>query len=185
MGLLLILFHILYALYLLQGLGNWTCTKYNGWFLGPETDDHYECPSSQVLLGEYEFLDNGESNQKFDVQNPTTLAFPIVELRILSNHGEDWTCVYRFRVHGNITKPSAPTDTAPPSDTVNPPAAPLPATEKCAEQANTDEETIDDIPAEPDEPEVKAEARANLNAKMKVEQTIHVNVGAGAGAQTN
>uniref|UniRef100_A0A182WJJ8 SUN domain-containing protein n=1 Tax=Anopheles minimus TaxID=112268 RepID=A0A182WJJ8_9DIPT len=57
-----------------------------------------------VLLGSYEYLDKmGSSVQYFPVQNnDCNQPFQIVELRIESNHGNiHYTCLYRFRVHGN------------------------------------------------------------------------------------
>jgi len=51
--------------------------------------------------GTFEYLDNDEPIQYFEVQNKTDVAYPIVELRVLSNHGSvRSTCIYRFRVHG-------------------------------------------------------------------------------------
>ncbi|XP_049297692.1 klaroid protein isoform X1 [Anopheles funestus] len=57
-----------------------------------------------VLLGSYEYLDKmGSSVQYFPVQNKDwKQPFQIVELRIESNHGNiHYTCLYRFRVHGD------------------------------------------------------------------------------------
>ncbi|CAG7834253.1 unnamed protein product [Allacma fusca] len=51
--------------------------------------------------GSFEYLDNNEPIQYFAVQNKSEIAYPIVELRVLSNHGSvKSTCIYRFRVHG-------------------------------------------------------------------------------------
>ncbi|XP_055326264.1 klaroid protein-like [Sitodiplosis mosellana] len=58
-------------------------------------------------FGEYEYLENGTSLQYFpvrnyDAQNPR--SHNLVELRIESNHGNtNYTCLYRFRVHGTLT----------------------------------------------------------------------------------
>lgn len=53
------------------------------------------------LLGTYEFLDNGETLQQFPVQESNPAAFELIELKVVSNHGHpDYTCLYRFRVHG-------------------------------------------------------------------------------------
>lgn len=53
-------------------------------------------------FGSYEFLENGASYQYFRVQNVDIKdSFSIAELRIESNHGnQNYTCLYRFRVHG-------------------------------------------------------------------------------------
>ena len=54
-------------------------------------------------LGKFTYDDQGEPLQFFDVANPREYAFAFVELRILSNHGNDkYTCLYRFRVHGQL-----------------------------------------------------------------------------------
>ncbi|CAH1154390.1 unnamed protein product [Phaedon cochleariae] len=53
-----------------------------------------------LLLGEYVFDVEGEPLQFFEVQNGGGV-FEIVELRVLSNNGNpNYTCLYRFRVHG-------------------------------------------------------------------------------------
>jgi len=55
-----------------------------------------------LLLGEYEFNEDLGPLQQFDVQNPHPIPTEFIELHILSNHGEmKFTCLYRFRVHGN------------------------------------------------------------------------------------
>lgn len=58
------------------------------------------------LFGEYEYTENGTSLQYFPVTNTehNLRSHNIVELRIESNHGNiNYTCLYRFRVHGSIT----------------------------------------------------------------------------------
>lgn len=58
-----------------------------------------------VLLGKYIYQQNGTSLQNFSVQQSDVDAFEMVELRIESNHGNmDYTCLYRFRVHGVLSK---------------------------------------------------------------------------------
>jgi SUN domain-containing protein 1/2 len=53
------------------------------------------------VLGNFEYLDNGQPLQNFAVQDPTPKAYEFIELTVLSNHGHfDYTCLYRFRVHG-------------------------------------------------------------------------------------
>ncbi|XP_066291555.1 SUN domain-containing protein 2-like isoform X3 [Branchiostoma lanceolatum] len=57
------------------------------------------------LLGNYTYDDNAGALQYFPVQVTDVKSYPIVELRILSNHGNpDYTCIYRFRVHGILQK---------------------------------------------------------------------------------
>ncbi|KAL0978706.1 hypothetical protein UPYG_G00174140 [Umbra pygmaea] len=56
-----------------------------------------------TLLGTFTYDQNKESTQTFQLPNPTNAVYSYVELRILSNWGHlDYTCVYRFRVHGQI-----------------------------------------------------------------------------------
>ncbi|XP_074137199.1 SUN domain-containing protein 1 isoform X5 [Sminthopsis crassicaudata] len=57
-----------------------------------------------MLLGQFVYDQEGESLQIFQAMSPGK-AFQIVELRIFSNWGHpEYTCLYRFRVHGEITK---------------------------------------------------------------------------------
>ncbi|KAL4709917.1 hypothetical protein ACJJTC_003880 [Scirpophaga incertulas] len=72
---------------------------------------HGEMDLEPHLFGDYIYDANGTSIQYFPVKYPKTtniggveypVAFDIVELRVESNHGNPtYTCVYRFRVHGN------------------------------------------------------------------------------------
>ncbi|CAG4979673.1 unnamed protein product [Colias eurytheme] len=72
---------------------------------------HNELDTAPHLFGNYIYDANSTSIQYFPVQYPKTtnidgveypVAFDIVELRVESNHGNPtYTCVYRFRVHGN------------------------------------------------------------------------------------
>lgn len=56
-----------------------------------------------ILIGKYFFEYNGGSLQFFPAQN-AGLTFSIIELQILSNHGNpNYTCMYRFRVHGSLS----------------------------------------------------------------------------------
>ncbi|XP_058261997.1 SUN domain-containing protein 1 isoform X2 [Hemibagrus wyckioides] len=53
------------------------------------------------LLGEYVYQEDGEALQTYPVTETNTEAFQIIELRVLSNWGHpEYTCLYRFRVHG-------------------------------------------------------------------------------------
>ncbi|XP_025419059.1 uncharacterized protein LOC112689519 isoform X2 [Sipha flava] len=66
------------------------------WGLKHETD------SNGKLLGKYQFKVDGPSLQYFSSVG-TENVFSIVELRIESNHGhEEYTCLYRIRVHGDL-----------------------------------------------------------------------------------
>ncbi|GJQ73432.1 putative Sad1 / UNC-like protein C-terminal [Trypoxylus dichotomus] len=63
-----------------------------------------ETDSDPVLLGSYEYRDDGKPLQYFEVKSPGQI-FDMVELRILSNHGNpNYTCLYRFRVHGSLSQ---------------------------------------------------------------------------------
>ncbi|XP_048483019.1 klaroid protein isoform X1 [Plutella xylostella] len=63
------------------------------------------------LFGQYQYDANGTAIQHFPVLHPKTqriagvdypVAYDIIELRVESNYGNPtYTCVYRFRVHGN------------------------------------------------------------------------------------
>ncbi|GAA6089645.1 SUN domain-containing protein 2 [Tachysurus ichikawai] len=56
------------------------------------------------LLGTFMYDQDGEPIQTFRVQRSQSDAYRLVELRILSNWGHpEYTCVYRFRVHGQPT----------------------------------------------------------------------------------
>ncbi|XP_030338420.1 SUN domain-containing protein 1-like isoform X6 [Strigops habroptila] len=66
-------------------------------------DDEYQ--ESGTLLGHYVYDQEGEPLQMFPVMMNQENAFQIVELKVLSNWGnEEYTCLYRFRVHGNVAK---------------------------------------------------------------------------------
>ncbi|XP_034549731.1 SUN domain-containing protein 2-like isoform X1 [Notolabrus celidotus] len=56
-----------------------------------------------TLLGTFTYDKDGESTQTFKLPNPSDDVYRHVELRVLSNWGNDkHTCLYRFRVHGQI-----------------------------------------------------------------------------------
>ncbi|KAM4656237.1 SUN domain-containing protein 1 isoform 1-T5 [Amazona ochrocephala] len=72
-------------------------------FLVYGLDDEYQ--ESGTLLGAYEYDQEGEPLQVFPVMENSENAFQIVELKVVSNWGnEDYTCLYRFRVHGNVAQ---------------------------------------------------------------------------------
>ncbi|XP_053707671.1 SUN domain-containing protein 1 isoform X1 [Synchiropus splendidus] len=62
-------------------------------------DDEYQ--EEGKLLGQYVYQEDGESLQTFPVLEQNDKDFQIIELRVLSNWGHpEYTCLYRFRVHG-------------------------------------------------------------------------------------
>lgn len=62
----------------------------------------HESDSNGEILGKYQFTVDGPSLQYFSAER-TDNVYPIVELRIESNHGHDeYTCLYRIRVHGDL-----------------------------------------------------------------------------------
>ncbi|XP_028843737.1 SUN domain-containing protein 1 isoform X2 [Denticeps clupeoides] len=62
-------------------------------------DDEYQEEGS--LLGDYTYQEDGESLQIFPVTEPNERTYQIIEMRVLSNWGHpEYTCLYRFRVHG-------------------------------------------------------------------------------------
>ncbi|XP_053899088.1 SUN domain-containing protein 1 isoform X6 [Malaclemys terrapin pileata] len=66
-------------------------------------EDEYQ--EEGTLLGQYVYDQGGESLQMFQVTEKNENAFQIVELRIFSNWGHtEYTCLYRFRVHGKPTE---------------------------------------------------------------------------------
>uniref|UniRef100_A0A8C8R563 Sad1 and UNC84 domain containing 1 n=1 Tax=Pelusios castaneus TaxID=367368 RepID=A0A8C8R563_9SAUR len=66
-------------------------------------EDEYQ--EEGTLLGQYVYDQEGESLQMFQVMEKNENAFQIVELRIFSNWGHtEYTCLYRFRVHGKPTE---------------------------------------------------------------------------------
>ncbi|XP_062382721.1 SUN domain-containing protein 1 isoform X2 [Sardina pilchardus] len=61
-------------------------------------DEHLE---EGKLLGRYTYDEDGEALQTHPVTEQNDEAFQIIELRVLSNWGHaEYTCLYRFRVHG-------------------------------------------------------------------------------------
>ncbi|KAK9540944.1 hypothetical protein VZT92_003361 [Zoarces viviparus] len=56
-----------------------------------------------TLLGTFTYDEDGESTQTFRLPNPSGAVHRCVELRVLSNWGHvEYTCLYRFRVHGQM-----------------------------------------------------------------------------------
>ncbi|XP_048477380.1 SUN domain-containing protein 1 isoform X5 [Rhincodon typus] len=66
-------------------------------------DDEYQ--EEGANFGTYTYNQDGEAIQTFLVRNESLKSYQIVELRIFSNWGHpEYTCLYRFRVHGNPRK---------------------------------------------------------------------------------
>ncbi|XP_020335809.1 SUN domain-containing protein 1 isoform X1 [Oncorhynchus kisutch] len=58
-------------------------------------------------LGTFTYDQHGGAIQTFQLPNPTRAIYYFVELRVLSNWGHlEYTCVYRFRVHGHMPSSS-------------------------------------------------------------------------------
>ncbi|CAG9540979.1 unnamed protein product [Cercopithifilaria johnstoni] len=55
---------------------------------------------SKSLIGQYEYDIKGRALQTFHAQNESNMPVAIIELVVQSNWGSDYTCLYRFRVHG-------------------------------------------------------------------------------------
>ncbi|KRZ15433.1 Mitochondrial uncoupling protein 4 [Trichinella zimbabwensis] len=59
------------------------------------------------LLGQYTYDDMGDPLQHFPVTATNTTPVPIVEFKIIRNYGHPkYTCLYRFRVHGELYRQS-------------------------------------------------------------------------------
>ncbi|KAK5616215.1 hypothetical protein CRENBAI_015689 [Crenichthys baileyi] len=81
----------------LSPTGNITSAPRNFTVFG--LDDEYQ--EEGTLLGHYTYEEDGESLQIFPVKEKNDKAFQIIEVRVLSNWGHpEYTCLYRFRVHG-------------------------------------------------------------------------------------
>ncbi|XP_039990511.1 SUN domain-containing protein 2-like isoform X8 [Xiphias gladius] len=60
-----------------------------------------ESQDSGKLLGTYAYDEGGEALQTYPVTEENDQAFQIIEVQVLSNWGhQEYTCMYRFRVHG-------------------------------------------------------------------------------------
>ncbi len=63
---------------------------------------HSENDQEPLFLGKYVYDQSGDPLQFFYIMHPPEEIFYFIELRILSNHGNpNYTCLYRFRVHGS------------------------------------------------------------------------------------
>ncbi|XP_054622703.1 SUN domain-containing protein 1-like isoform X8 [Dunckerocampus dactyliophorus] len=55
-----------------------------------------------TLLGSYTYEEDGDALQTYSVAEENNKAFQVIEVQVLSNWGhEEYTCMYRFRVHGS------------------------------------------------------------------------------------
>ncbi|XP_067334233.1 SUN domain-containing protein 1 isoform X8 [Channa argus] len=82
----------------LSPTGNVTSAPRNFTVFG--LDDEYQ--EEGKLLGHYTYQEDGESLQTFPVMEQNDKTFQIIEVRVLSNWGHpEYTCLYRFRVHGD------------------------------------------------------------------------------------
>ncbi|XP_040215417.1 SUN domain-containing protein 2 [Rana temporaria] len=60
-----------------------------------------ETQKEGVLLGNFTYSQDGDPIQTFPIKGENLSTYELVELRIQSNWGHpEYTCVYRFRVHG-------------------------------------------------------------------------------------
>ncbi|XP_049865473.1 SUN domain-containing protein 2-like [Pectinophora gossypiella] len=60
-------------------------------------------------FGTFEYIKDGRPIQYFSVTNPVAKGFNMIRLRIISNWGHPvYTCVYRFRVHGELLPGQTP-----------------------------------------------------------------------------
>ncbi|NXX21051.1 SUN2 protein, partial [Podargus strigoides] len=56
-----------------------------------------------LLLGQFTYNHNSNPIQTFYLESDAVGTYQLVELRVLSNWGHpEYTCIYRFRVHGEL-----------------------------------------------------------------------------------
>ncbi|XP_062320587.1 uncharacterized protein LOC134022865 isoform X2 [Osmerus eperlanus] len=61
----------------------------------------------KTLLGTFTYDKDGDSSQTFQIPSADDTVYHSVELRVLSNWGnQEYTCLYRFRVHGQTPRSS-------------------------------------------------------------------------------
>ncbi|XP_056628183.1 SUN domain-containing protein 1 isoform X2 [Triplophysa dalaica] len=59
------------------------------------------------MLGQFTYQEGGDALQTFSVTEEVTRGYQLIEVRVLSNWGnEEFTCMYRFRVHGELVDES-------------------------------------------------------------------------------
>lgn len=59
---------------------------------------------SKFFLGSFTYDAGGDALQMFAMQHVDPKGTPVIELETLNNYGAPVTCLYRFRVHGNMTQ---------------------------------------------------------------------------------
>ncbi|XP_068628064.1 SUN domain-containing protein 3-like [Battus philenor] len=70
-------------------------------------------------FGSFEYDKEGKPIQYFEVQHPATTGYPLVRVKIYSNWGHSlYTCVYRVRIHGELTPGQAPQKSIADEDTM-------------------------------------------------------------------
>ncbi|XP_010872293.2 SUN domain-containing protein 1 isoform X3 [Esox lucius] len=86
----------------LSPTGNITSAPRNFTVYGLD-DEHQE---EGKMLGRYIYQEDGDAMQNFPVMEKNDRAFQIIEVRVLTNWGHpEYTCLYRFRVHGEPRVP--------------------------------------------------------------------------------
>uniref|UniRef100_A0AC35UAK3 SUN domain-containing protein n=1 Tax=Rhabditophanes sp. KR3021 TaxID=114890 RepID=A0AC35UAK3_9BILA len=63
----------------------------------------YPTTNKTKSLGNFTFINIGKSIQTFQIKTATEETFPIAQIKIKSNYGANYTCLYRLRVHGKMT----------------------------------------------------------------------------------
>ncbi|KAA0725633.1 SUN domain-containing protein 1 [Triplophysa tibetana] len=59
------------------------------------------------ILGQFIYQEDGDALQTFSITEEVTRGYQLIEVRVLSNWGnEEFTCMYRFRVHGELVDES-------------------------------------------------------------------------------
>ncbi|XP_043790093.1 tetratricopeptide repeat protein 39C-like [Apis laboriosa] len=63
--------------------------------------------TNPFLFGEFIYDNTGPPVQYFEVEHTSKNAYEIIELKVHSNNGNnEYTCIYRIRIHGTLSKDS-------------------------------------------------------------------------------